>query len=824
MSVANRSVGPLSGVNVLEYGQHISGPFCARTLADLGADVIKVEPPSGDPSRTHGPFPADEPDPEKSGLFLFLNANKRGVTLDIGLEDDHARLLELVEWADVFIENFPPHEIDALGLDYDALKIINPRLIVTSITPFGRTGPYRNYKAYDLNISAAGGMSYGTGFPDREPLATPLQQSSFFGGFSGALATVIALLAQESTGDGQLVDISEAQASAVLLNGYHLPTYIYKGIPGRRWGNRMSLGLFPNCVLPAKDGYICIDTPQLAQYQRFLALLGEQTWSQEPKYRNRRAMTEEYPEEAEALIAPWFKARTKEEIFKLSRENRIPCVPVKTISESLEEPHLRERGFWQTLTHPKAGSLTYPGAPYRFKHSPWQLLSPAPTLGEHNREVFQSLESSSTTRQDHVTRNDNDSLPLNGYRVLDFGSAWAAPMAAQILADLGAEVIKIESRSRMDGMRLGRPIIGEDIAGGDEGKWPELQPVYHSLNRNKQSITVDLKQPDGVNLIKDLVAQSDVVINNYSPGVMDRLGLSYQTLRTLRPDIIFVTMPAAGDSGPLSDILAYAPIVLALTGLMGMVGYEDGSLVGELQSAWSDAVAAMTAAMAMTTSIRHRMLTGHGQSVEVPQWEATTSWLGEAVMDWTMNHREFGPQGNANQKMAPHNTYPCNTSDSWVSIAVLTDEEWSSLRTVIRDNAGSSAPSWTSDPRFDEISGRQHFRHDLDKLLSEWTRQYSPIHITELLQAHGVAAFPVMNIEDQFLDPQLRDRDAWVEMEHPMVGIEWLYGQPWRLSKTPGSVRRHAPLLGEHNKNVFVELLGHSDKSIKQLIDRDIVH
>ncbi len=828
--------GPLAGVKVVEYGRNVSGPFCARTLSDLGADVVKVEPPAGDPARRHGPFPGDLPDPEKSGLFLFLNANKRGVTIDLAAPDGAKRLRDLIGQADVFIENYPVGEIDALGLDYDSLKADNPRLLVTSVTPFGRTGPYRDYKAYDLNISAAGGMSYGTGFPEREPLATPLLQSSFFAGFAAAVATTVALLARDQMGEGQLIDISESQVPAVLLNGYHLPTFIYRGIPGRRWGNRMSLGLFPNCVLPAKDGHICIDTPQLAQYQRFLALLGKQPWSEEPRYRNRRAMTEEYPEESEALIAPWFAERTKEDIFRLSMENRIPCVPVKTIGETVQDAHLAERGFWQSMEHPAAGPLTYPGPPYRFQRSPWQLRRPAPQLGQHNRETFAIGFESSTPQEPARTGPHPKKQPaLERYRVLDFGTAWAAPMAAQLLADMGAQVIKVESRAKMDGLRLGRPIVGDDIAGGDSGQWPELQPVFHGLNRNKLGITVDLKQPGAVDLLKRLVSQSDVVINNFSPGVMDRLGLGYEVLRELRPDIVMIGMPAAGDSGPLKDVLAYAPIVLALSGLMGMVGYEDGAVVGELQSAWSDAVAAQHAAMAAVAALRHRDVTGQGQYVEVCQWEATTSWLGEAVMDWTMNGRDRGPRGNADPAMAPHNTYRCRgeleeapsassgPEDLWVSIAVGDDEEWQALSLAIQQDVGNVPSAWTREARFAEASSRVEHRHDLDGFLGEWTALHTPGEGTTMLQRHGVAAFPVMNIGDQFVDPHFQAREAWVEMEHPMVGAEWLYGQPWNLSETPGSVRRHAPLLGEHNEFIFTELLGVPPATLTRLVKAQVV-
>ncbi len=415
-------------------------------------------------------------------------------------------------------------------------------------------------------------------------------------------------------------------------------------------------------------------------------------------------------------------------------------------------------------------------------------------------------------------------LPLASFRVLDFGTAWAAPMAGQLLADMGAEVIKIESHAKMDGIRLGRPIVGDDVAGGDRGKWPELQPVFHGLNRNKLSVTVDLKKEAGVALVKDLAGRSDVVINNYSPGVMDRLGLGYEALRRCRPDIIFVAMPAAGNSGPLKDVLAYAPIVLSLSGLMSQVGYDDGALVGELQSAWSDATAALHAAMAAAAALRHRNNTGRGQYVEVAQWDATTSWLGEAVIDWTFNGREAGPQGNAHPRMAPHNTYQCLGEDQWVSIAVETDDQWEALCKVAEEDLGETARTWTRNLYYGVVDRRITARKALDSAIQDWTSQRTAQQMTGLLQGIGVPVFPVMNIGDQFVDPHFRARDAWVESEHPMVGVEWLYGQPWHLSETQGSVRRHAPLLGEHNSVIFGELLGVPEATLRHLVDDQVLY
>ena len=307
-----------------------------------------------------------------------------------------------------------------------------------------------------------------------------------------------------------------------------------------------------------------------------------------------------------------------------------------------------------------------------------------------------------------MTMDDRDainSLPLARYRVVDFGTAWAGPMAAQLLADLGAEVIKVESRARLDGLRLGRPIVGDDIAGGDRGLWPELQPVFHGINRNKLSVSLNLKTGQGLDLVRQLIAQSDAVLNNYSPGVLARLGLDYPELRQLRPDIILVSMPALGETGPLRDVLAYAPIIQALSGLMSVVGYSgDEPLVGELQAPWSDVVAAVHAALATVVALRHRNLTGQGQLIEVAQLEATTSMLGEAFLEYQMTDAVPLPKGNFDTAHAPHNNYPCRDSetgtDRWVAIAVGDDAEWQAFCAAL------GHPAWAADARFDHLAGR----------------------------------------------------------------------------------------------------------------------
>ena len=410
-------------------------------------------------------------------------------------------------------------------------------------------------------------------------------------------------------------------------------------------------------------------------------------------------------------------------------------------------------------------------------------------------------------------------LPLSRYRVVDFGTAWAGPMAAQLLADLGAEVIKVESQARMDGLRLGRPIVGDDIAGGDRGLWPELQPVFHGINRNKLSVTLNLKTGEGLDLVRQLLAQSDIALNNYSPGVLERLELDYPEIRKLRPDIILVSMPALGETGPLRDVLAYAPIIQALSGLMSVVGYsEDEQLVGELQAPWSDVVAAIHAALATVAALRNRNLTGQGQFIEVAQLEATTSMLGEAFLEYQMTGSAPLPRGNYDHAYAPHNNYPCAEPDRWIAIATGTEAEWRAL-------VGSMGnPPWATEPRFETLKQRLANISALDTLIADWTRQHAALDIVDLLQDRGIAAMTVMNIEDQFLDPHLQERQAYLEVEHPHVGVEWLYGMPWLLGDTPGSIRSPAPLLGQHNDYILGEVLGLPVSDLRQLEAKEAIY
>lgn len=398
---------------------------------------------------------------------------------------------------------------------------------------------------------------------------------------------------------------------------------------------------------------------------------------------------------------------------------------------------------------------------------------------------------------------------LQGLRVIDFGWVWAGGVLGQLLADMGAEVIKMESKRRVDGMRLGKVFeLGTTI---------EINPHFHNLHRNKLSITVDIKKPKGAELVKRLARKSDVVIENFTPHVLPGVGLDYESLKKVKPDIVMVAMSPTGQYGPLRDILAYAPIINALSGIDGLTGYRGENVLG-LRHPYADPNASTLGAVAVLAALRYRNATGEGQYIDLSQWEATASLVGEAIMDYTMNGRVQGPQGNAHASMAPHGNYRCQGDDKWISIAVRTEDEWQGFCQAIGN------PEWTKDPRFADKFGRLQNRAELDELVADWTMNYLPYEAMKRLQDAGVAAFPVLDTEGVFFDPHFKEREVHVDLEHPLSGGEVIYGVTWKLSETPGAIRRHAPFLGEHNDYVCGQILEMPKSEIDQLVEEKVIY
>lgn len=382
----------LSGLKVLEYGQFISAPLCAKMLADLGAEVIKVEhPDGGDEARTCGPFPDDIPHPERSGLFLYLNTNKLGITLNTRTETGKKVFKELIEEIDILVENNPPRVMEEMGFDYASLSQVNERLIMTSNTPFGQTGPYRDYKGYDINIQAFGGITSAIGSPDREPLVFPLSQAHAQGGVNAAAATMVALFAREKTGRGQHVDISESQLMSALQRGHVASYWRFQKLPSQRLGPRGSGRMWPYGLFPCKDGYVSIMTLEDYHWKSFVAAMGTPEWTQDPRFTQDQFVRAEYTDELDAHLTDLLMDYTKKEIFEIAQfksKDQMPFVPVNNAKDLVESEQLKERDWFVEIDHPESGTLKYPGAPAKLSKTPWKIKHRAPLLGEHNEEVL----------------------------------------------------------------------------------------------------------------------------------------------------------------------------------------------------------------------------------------------------------------------------------------------------------------------------------------------------------------------------------------------------------------------------------------------------
>jgi len=399
---------------------------------------------------------------------------------------------------------------------------------------------------------------------------------------------------------------------------------------------------------------------------------------------------------------------------------------------------------------------------------------------------------------------------LDGVRIADFCWLWAGAYATGLLALLGAEVIKIESMARPDPSRKMTLTIGQAFEG------VEHSPVFNSINLNKLSVRLNLKQPAAVVLAKKIVQISDVASENMRPGAMASIGLGYDVLKEVKPDIIMLSSSAFGSEGPLRRYGGYAPSFACYSGLAHLTGYSDGP--PNPMTGSTDLMSATTSAFAIMAALNHRQHTGQGQHIDMASVESLAVFTGDALMEYIMNGRVQSRNGNHDRIMAPHNCYRCRGDDKWVSIAVATDEEWQAFCNA------AGHPEWASDERFSDTYSRWKNERELNDLIGEWTVNYTHYEVTEILQKAGVAAIPSFSNEEIFSDPHFKARELAVEVEHPSMGKQVVLGPPWRLSETPARVTKSAPTMGENNEYVFGEILGMSGKEIARLIEEEIIY
>lgn len=788
----------LSDLRVVEVGTAIRAAYATKLLSDLGATVTRAVPSTA----------ASEADPVQTALDGHLNARKQSVTIDLDTAEGFASFDLLLSQSDLLVNGLDPASSRAYGLHPQVVQERHPGLVLVTVSPFGWGQPEDATPATDLDACAMGAVSFAIGSPAREPLSLPYRLADYVAATQAAAAGLAAWRERATSGRGQWVDVSVAEVLAwcTVVNSQ---VYVPYGIPWARAGSRASGsgGPYPYGIFPCKDGYVCLIARSTQDWRNFLTAMGNPPWSNEPRYLDQVAMGRDYPDEVDELVKPLLARHTRSELLDLARTHGFPLAPVNPVEAVLKEPHYRDRGFFVQQRDAASGIvLTLPGRPYQFR----ECTRPAA-----------SARASTTARTDAAGR-----LPLSGIRVLDLAWVWSGPLVSSVMADLGAEVIKVEHSGRLDNSRLrGRPRDRELPA---EAKSIELGPYFHMLNRGKLSLTLNLKDPRGAALLRRLASVSDVVVENLSPGALDSLGAGYQDLAAANPRIIYLSMSAAGHSGPLRSMRAYAPIMSSITGLESLVGYPGEDPTGMMTMGLSDPNAGGHALVAVLSTLCARERTGVGCHIDMSQIEATLATLAEPLIEQQLLQRPRAPMGNRSAGTAPRGVYPAKGDERWITIAVTDDAAWRRLASLIvstthQERSAQRDPSWAYDPDLRTLPGRLARQDALDQLLSAWTRSIDRDSLVTLLRSHRICASPVLSIEEVLAHPYFVARALTTTVQHPVVGEEQVVQIPWKFSRTPARATAPAPLLGQHNDAILRGLLQLDEDEIEGLTKTGVI-
>ncbi len=787
------------------------GHFAGFLLAQMGADVIAVEPPGGQRARHLGPWAGEEPDPERSLQHWAYNRGKRSVVIDT--EADPDRLVALAATADVIIE------CGAQPLDLAALRAANPALVTCSLSPYGGDGPKADWLGNDLVLNAASGEMSLNGYKDRAPVRVSAPQVWINTGAEAACAVLFALTARRGGGPGQHIDVSAQEAMMLTAQGWLCPALCDNPSAQRSGGGLELLGLLRfRFVYECLDGHVTLTflpgvlvgpfTNRALQWAASQGCLDPELagvdWTD---------LLQEMPlEELAGLIdrtsdglAAAFARHTKAELFEMAKRDKLLLVPVTTPADVLASDHYRARGFWDTVAVEGAGpggaaaDVDFPGPWMHGDPVELMRLGPPPRLGEHQDEVFGDLQ----RRPPAVSRSAPMVRPLEGVRVVDFTWVYAGPFATRMLAYYGAEVIRLESQTRPDQVRTS----GLSRVMGDDG--PEVSQQWHSINADKLSLQINLKIPESRQVILDLAARSDVVINAFSPGVLERVGLSHDDLLAVNPQLITVSTTLFGHSGPLSPIPGFGNMGAAMGGYYELTGWPDRLPAGPFL-AYTDATSPRLTAAVILAALQWRERSGQGISIDFSQAEGGIHFLSEAILDQGVNGYPQTRMGNEDRWRYPHGVYPCGEADAdqWMAIACESDGEWAALCAVL------GRPDWTGWA----VEERRAHSADVEAAIAALAAGREPGELQRALQGAGVPAHHVQNSPEVVADPQLVHRDHFHQVPHDVYGHTWAEHYGFRLSASDGTPRRAGPTWGEHNYEILTELLGYDGDKVAELV------
>jgi crotonobetainyl-CoA:carnitine CoA-transferase CaiB-like acyl-CoA transferase len=784
---------PLAEIQVIDLSTEIAGPYCTKMLVDAGAEVVKVESSDGgDPLRRWTASGAPIAEGEDGALFQHLNASKRGVTLDLESSTGREGLLDLAAAADLVVESFHPGELARLGLSFDALQARNPRLSLVSISPWGSDGPWAKRPATEFTLQAATGSTAHRGLASREPVAAGGRIGEWIAGGFAAVGALFAWLSARNTGRGQHVDLSIFEAMLLSMTYYH-------DLSGQWREGKLPRAIEVPSVEPARDGWVGFCTITGQQWLDFCVLIGRPELAEDERYLEGTFRSQQL-EFMQEIVHGWTRERSVDEIIELASLMRIPVAPIGDGRNLPKMDHFARRG---SFTRGPGGFLR-PRPPYLLEKTSLRPFGPAPKLGDPPGEVTAARKA---TPPEPPGGGSGGALPLGGLRVVELSTFWAGPIAGWTLADMGADVVKVESIQRPDGMRFAGAIPTDRL-------W-EWSPIFAGVNPGKRGVTLQLDSEEGMSLLERLIRGADVVTENFSPRVMENFGLGWDRIHSLNPRAIMVRMPAFGLDGPWRDRAGFAMTVEQASGLAWITGYDDIPLVPRGPC---DPIGGMHAVFALLLALEHRRRTGEGQLVEVPLVEAALNVAAEQVIEYSAYGQLLSRSANRGPYAAPQGVYRCAEEDEYLALAVATDAQWQQLCEVMEETG------WSRDPALASPRGRRDAHDEIDARIGRWLSEQKLDEAVQKLVDAGVPAHPLVNGHLVMPNPQLEHRRFFQVMEHPATGETRYPGLPMAFS----GLERHLhasppPTLGQHNDEILGGELGLSADELRGLRERKII-
>lgn len=783
---------PLSGFRVVELGSDPALDYCGKLFADFNADVLKIEPEGGDPRRGVPPLLDAGAGRMESGTFAWLSANKRSVVADPDV------ICRLLAEADVLLDARPLSDKSDGRLSHPALRAAHPGLIVVAISWFGESGLYRDFAASDASVRALAGLTSLVGPVDGPPiLSAPDGQAGYIGGLSAFMAAASGLLGREAGGRR-----FEASTHEALVTVAEYETAVgLSGLGRKRNGiNRFGRN-YPVSIYPTQRGLLGATVVTPAQWRGFCAMIGCPDLAEEERY-SVNVDRIVHADELDSVIGPILTQRTAEEWFALGLRHRLPLCIVPTMAELLEQPVHHERRVFAPI---RIGDITFEAQvlPQRLTRTPPKRGGTAPFAGSDKPEWKPRTTPLPAPERGAPT----DSLPLAGLRILDLTMGWAGPSATRLLADLGADIVKVEACQYPDWWRGTdkRPAFFEQQL-YEKSYW------FQAMNRNKRGITLDLTTSQGKALLLRLVATADALIENYSTEVLPKLGLDYVALRAAREDIVMASMPAFGTGNAWSACRAYGSTLEQASGLPTLTGWADNPPTMN-HTAYGDPVGGFNAAAALLIALIHRKRTGEGQLIDLSQVECMMPMVAPALISQTALGTTLPRLGNRHPTHAPQGAFRCAGDDDWVVLTVDSDPCWRGLCDLL------GREEWAG---FD-VATRHARAAEIEAAIAGWTAQRTADDAMVAFQARGIAAGVARTPLALTRDPHLVARGFWREADNRFMGRHLHASAPFREGPAPYALIRPSPMLGEHNAEVLSELLGLNAADLARLADIGVI-